>query len=241
MGAETKKSVVITGATGMIGTQIAKRLGNENWRLHILDIDSKRLQALAEDLPEDTTFAETRLTDVSDCQNALAGAGDRIDALVHMAGIFLSHDLTPESRDIYDQTLQNNATNAYDLVTAVLPKFADGGAFVFASSLGFNRGNIDQVAYTMAKGAIVGLTRALSRRLGHRGIRSNAIAPGIINSPMSDKVIEARGRDALLSTIPLGRFGQPEEMAGTVAFLLSDDATYITGQVINIDGGIING
>ena len=88
MGAETKKSVVITGATGMIGTQIAKRLGSENWRLHILDIDAKRLQALAEDLPEDTTFAETRLTDVSDCQKALAGAGDRIDALVHMAGIF---------------------------------------------------------------------------------------------------------------------------------------------------------
>lgn len=234
-----KKCVVITGAAGGIGSHIAKRLAKDNWRLHLLDIDAARLRELAEELPDDTTYAESRLTDVSDCQAAISGAGEHIDALVHMAGIFLSHDLTPESREIYDQTLQNNATNAYDLVTAILPKMPDGGGFVFASSLGFNRGNIDQVAYTMAKGAIVGLTRALSRRLGSRGIRANAIAPGIILTKMAEKLIEDR-KDTLLPTIPLARFGKPEEMTGAVAFLLSDDASYITGQVINIDGGIVN-
>jgi 3-oxoacyl-[acyl-carrier protein] reductase len=209
--------------------------------LHLVDIDSQRLSDLAAELPDDTTRSESRLSNFEECERALDGVGDRIDALVHMAGIFVAHDLTPESRDIYDQTLQNNATNAYDLVTAILPKMPDGGAFVFASSLGFNRGNIDQVAYTMAKGAIVGLTRALSRRLGARGIRANAVAPGIIRTKMVDELLKARGEDALLSTIPLARFGEPEDISGTVAFLLSEDASYITGQVINIDGGIVNG
>ncbi|WP_136442635.1 SDR family NAD(P)-dependent oxidoreductase [Pacificoceanicola onchidii] len=236
-----KKRVVITGATGMIGTCIANRLAHDGWGLHLVDIDAGRLAERASQLPPDTTFCESRLTSPADCAAAIDGAGAGIDGLVHMAGIFVSHDLTAQSRDTYDDTLQNNATNAYDLVTAVLPRMQSGAAFVFASSLGFNRGNVDQVSYSMAKGAIVGLTRALSRRLGPQGIRANAIAPGIIDSKMVAPVVEARGKEALLASIPLGRFGQPAEMAGAVSFLLSEDASYITGQVLNIDGGVING
>ena len=236
-----RKSVVLTGAAGAIGSCIARRLSQNGWRLHLIDISAERLKELAASLPDDTTFCESRMEDPSDCLNALGPVQQPIDGVVHMAGVFASHDLSPQSRAIYDDTLRNNATNAYDLVTAVLPSMGEGSSFLFASSLGFNRGNVDQVAYSMAKGAIVGLTRALSRRLGPQGIRANAIAPGIIESRMIAPVVEARGKDALLASIPLGRFGQPTEIAGAVSFLLSEDASYITGQVINIDGGIING
>ena len=236
-----KKCVVITGAAGAIGTATAARLAEVGWRLHLVDMDKSALTEVQANLPADTTIAESRLTNPYDCAEAIEDAGEQIDALVHMAGIFVAHDLGPDSRNIYDQTLQNNATNAYDMVGAVLPRMPDGGAFVFASSLGFNRGNIDHVAYTMAKGAVVGLTRALSRRLAGRRIRANAIAPGIIDTKMVAELLNGPDRERLQSTIPLGRFGSPGVLVGAVDFLLSDDAGYITGQVINIDGGMING
>ena len=92
----------------------------------------------------------------------------------------------------------------------------------------------------MAKGAVVGLIRAASRQLGNRGIRVNGVAPGIIETRMTDELLAKRGREAFLNTIPLGRLGQADDVAGVIAFLLSDDAAYVTGQVINIDGGMVN-
>ena len=129
--------------------------------------------------------------------------------------------------------MQHNASNAFDLACVVLPRMTDGSRIVLASSLGFNRGVPGHVAYSMTKGVIVGLARTLARRTGDRGICVNAVAPGIIETRMADDLIERRGRDTLLPTIPLGRLGQSEDVTGVIAFLLYDDSSYITGQMIN--------
>ena len=236
-----KKCAVVTGAAGGIGAALCQRLAQDGWRLHLVDVHFGSLEKLAATLPQDTTICESTLVGHEANVAALADAGGEIGALVHLAGTFKAHSLGPAERATFEDTMQHNAINAWDLTGAAEARLADGGRIVYVSSLAFTRGAADYPGYSMAKGALVGLTRALSRRLAPRGILVNAVAPGFIETPMILHLVEQRGREALLSGVPLGRFGQADEIAGMIAFLLSDDATYITGQVINVDGGIVNG
>ena len=238
--ADNARRAVITGAAGGIGSALAHRLASDGWRLHLCDVSLERLEGLCEDLPANTTLCESNLDSPQSCRAALADAPKDITALVHLAGIFDFHDFDAAGREIFEQTMQHNATNAYDLTAEILPCMSRGGRIVFTSSLAFNRGAHDNVSYSMAKGALVGLTRALSRRLAPEGILVNAVAPGLIESPMLTKVMAHRNEDDATAAIPLGRLGKAREVAGVLAFLLSDDASYITGQLINIDGGMIN-
>lgn len=234
------RSVVITGATGGIGEALAHRLATDGWCLHLCDINLARLETLRAELPTKATISESYLGSPAACEAMLASAPEKIYAVVHLAGIFDFHQLDTGGREVYERTLQHNATNAFDLTTAVLPKMEHGGRIVFTSSLAFNRGAPDNISYSMAKGALVGLTRALSRQVAPDGILVNAIAPGYIESPMLTKVMSQRDSKQSVAQVPLGRLGKAREVAGVIAFLLSEDASYVTGQLINIDGGMIN-
>jgi len=237
---EGNKCAVITGAAGGIGVALAHRLAQDGWRLHLCDVSEERLKALCQELPDTTTICASQLDSPQACIDALPAKPQSIDALVHLAGIFEYHDLDVKDREVYNRTIQHNSTNAYDLSAAIEPRMPTGGRVVFASSLAFNRGAADNVAYSMAKGALVGLTRALSRRVAPKGILVNAVAPGFIETAMLNQVMARRDESAALASVPLGRLGKASEVASVVAFLLSEDASYITGQLINIDGGMVN-
>ena len=178
------------------------------------------------------------------CASALDAAEGPIHALVHLAGVFEQDPMDPTDHGVWDRAIAGNLTNAYDMAVAFQTRTAssaDAGParLVFVSSLAFNRGAWQHVPYSAAKGGLVGMTRALARRFGPE-VLVNAIAPGIITTTMPAQVIADR-RDRLLQEIPLKRFGEPREVATVIEFLCGPGSTYITGQLLNVDGGTING
>jgi 3-oxoacyl-[acyl-carrier protein] reductase len=159
--------------------------------------------------------------------------------LVHMAGVFEPDPLEADDRTVWERAIASNLTNAYDMAIAFRSQHkGDVGRIVMCSSRAFQRGAPGRAAYTAAKGGIVGLTRTFSREFAP-GIRVNAIAPGLIVTRMTEELVATMGAQRM-SEIPLGRFGKPEDIAGVALFLCSDAASYITGQLITVDGGTLN-
>ena len=169
---------------------------------------------------------------------ALDAAGRPVFGLIHMAGLFEPDPLDPDDHSAYDRALASSLTNGYDLGVAFQTRRDTNSVtrIVFCSSGAYRKGVPGRVAYSVAKAGVVGLTRGLSRQFAPHTL-VNAIAPNAIRTPMTEKVFQERG-DAILATIPLGRFGEAHEIASVVTFLCSDGATYITGQTINVDGGV---
>jgi len=236
------RTAVITGAGGGIAAPLLTRLAEEGWTLRLTDVSEAMLVPAVEAARAagaEATGVVSDLSSVEACRTVLPPDG-AIDALVHLAGIFEPHEVSAEGRAVYDRTMAANADNAFDLVAAADPRLAEGARVVFISSLAFSAGSPEHPGYSMAKGALVGLTRALARSMAPRGILVNALAPGIIETRMPAHVI-AKAGDAYKARIPLGRFGAPEEVSGVIAFLLSKDAGYITGQTLRIDGGVTMG
>ena len=232
--------VVLTGAAGDIGVATARMLAERGARLLLIDPNEEGLQALTAELGDGHLAVVSSLDSPDACAHALAAADTEIYGLVHMAGIFVPHELTAEARGIYDRTIAANMTNAFDIVCAATGRLVTDvpARMVFASSLAFRRGSLDHVAYSMAKGGIAGFVRALARNLGPR-VLVNALAPGVIDTSMPAHIFASR-RDQIIAETPLKRLGTAEEVAGVVVFLLGPLSTFITGQVINVDGGIIN-
>jgi 3-oxoacyl-[acyl-carrier protein] reductase len=236
--------IVITGGAGGIARESAKLLLGQGARLLLIDPDAAGLDRLAAELAagERVRTAVSALDSPASCAAALAGVAGPVYALVHLAGIFRPDALEPAQRPLWDQTIAANLTNAFDMAAAVRPRLDPQAVcrMVFASSLAFRRGSYDHIAYSAAKGGIVGLVRALARGLAP-GVLVNGLAPGIILTGMPEHIIgDPARRERLLAETTLKRFGAPREVATVIRFLLSDDSSFMTGRVINVDGGVIN-
>lgn len=242
-------TAVITGASQGIGACIAKRLAKDGFDVVInhypSDSDREKAVAVAEECRAFGVKAECYSADVSkygDCEKMVkqikADFGT-IDALVNNAGITKDSLLARMTEDAYDAVIAVNQKSVYNmmkLVCGVMMK-QKHGSIVNVSSVAGLYGNAGQVNYSASKAAIIGMTKTVAKEYGRKNIRCNAVAPGLIRTPMTD-VLSDDLKAKMLEAVALRRYGEPEEIASVVSFLVSDNSTYVTGQVIEISGGL---
>jgi 3-oxoacyl-[acyl-carrier protein] reductase len=241
MSGFTGKRIVVTGGAGGIGIETVRRFMAEGGHVIMCDRDQEALQRAQDELGKVRLgLFRSDLDSPEACAAVIEAAGAPVYALVHLAGLFERDPLDPDDHGVWNRAIAANLTNAYDMAVAFSTRYdqREPARIVLTSSIAYRRGSADRVPYAAAKGGIVGLTRALSRKLAPY-VLVNAIAPGVIETKMAEPLIAERGAD-YVKEIPLGRFGKPSEIASVIRFLCSSDASYITGQTITIDGGITN-
>ncbi len=233
---------LITGGAQGIGAACARRFAREGAPVVLADVDVPRGQALAQELgalfiPCDV--GDKRQVDALVAQTMAAHG--RIDVLVNNAGIFKAADFLDVTEDDFDAVLRVNLKGAFLVGQAVAREMAHrkSGAIVNMSSVNATLAIPNIASYNVSKGGINQLTRAMALALADHGIRVNAVAPGTIATELAAKAVltSEAARQRILSRTPMRRLGQPEEIADVVAYLASDAASYITGEIVVVDGG----
>jgi 3-oxoacyl-[acyl-carrier protein] reductase len=236
---------VVTGASQGIGEVIARDLAGEGSAVVIVDVQADKLEAVVRSIAEAGGRAEAHQVDVGDAAAvervvaAVVAVHGRIDHLVNNAGITRDGLLMRMKEEDWDAVIRVNLKGTFNFSKAVIRTMiaARYGRIVNIASVAGLMGNAGQANYAASKAGGVAFARSLAREVGARGITVNAVAPGFIATAMTD-VLPEDVKKAYLEIIPLKKFGLPKDVSSAVRFLLSDDAAYITGQVVSVNGGM---
>ena len=243
----TGKVALVTGASRGIGRAIALKLSDAGAKVAINfagNIEkAEEVKAEIESRGGEAMLVQGKVDNfevVTDIVKKIVESWGTVDILINNAGITRDNLLLKMSESEFDEVIATNLKGVFNCtkaVTKIMMKQRSGKIVNMTSVVGLT-GNISQANYAAAKAGVIGLTKSTAKELAARGVNVNAIAPGFIQTDMTDKLSD-KIKDATLAQIPLGKFGTTEDVANLAAFLVSENAAYITGQIINVDGGMV--
>jgi 3-oxoacyl-[acyl-carrier protein] reductase len=240
------KVVLVTGAAQGIGKAIALKFTEFGANLVLNDIaaQEEKLKEVAKEIAEKGVKVKYFLADVSNFEEVqkmmeqIKNEFGRLDVLVNNAGIIRDRTLAKMTKEEWQKVIDIDLTGVFNCSKAALPLLIPNqGAIVSISSVVGQRGNFGQTNYAAAKAGVIGFSKSLAKELGKFGVRVNVVAPGFIETKMTEQIPD-KIKMIVKQLTSLGRFGTPEDIANAVAFLASEEASFITGAVLNVDGGL---
>jgi 3-oxoacyl-[acyl-carrier protein] reductase len=238
----TGKNALVTGATGGIGSSIAKALAKQGAKLVLSSTKEDKLQELAAEIGPDVKYVACNLSDAAAVEALFDRAEElvgQIDILVCNAGITKDNLVLRMKDEDFNHVIDVNLKSTFVLNRNAIKKMMRRkyGRIINISSVVGVTGNPGQCNYVASKAAMIGMSKSLAAEVASRGITVNCVAPGFIQSPMTD-ILNDHQREAILSKIPAGKMGEASDIAKGVAFLAGEDASYITGHTLHINGGM---